>query len=767
MPSAPNRKRFSWLHFSDFHVVAHDEERLAGAQWKALLADLAALHDESGPWDAVFLAGDLTVAGQSPGFKTFNTLLEDMLGNILLLGSLPSILIVPGNHDALWPELPSELPLLFKYASTDADARRILRERSEQIDNLVKAAFASYEDWRLRAQNTIHFLQSVESRRTASGAFSTSFGAQGVRVGVVGLNTATRHLVGGDFKGRLMLDLQQLAEVCGPDPDEWARPHDFTILLTHHPPSWFEPDSRTAFLAEVAPPGRFSLHLCGSMSDETQLVRLQESPSLLVQSPTALGVETSLAPGYVAGSVEFDSGAPVLTLRPRRYDAARATYIPDPSYDPDILDEYRPSLLRSTTRRKPAPSQPAAADGAAPLALERLELKDFRSFGRFSLDFDHDSSLTGSWTCLAGINGAGKSSVLQALCLLLLGEPCIYELGGDRLERMRRWSGEGREDAELRAWLREGGRRHFLELRLTDEPLASSREAEGYRGTMLDFWRRMRSRVFLAYGATRNLSDYRDTRYSNMTPDARRLMTVFDPLTQVASAETLLEDSLSPRTPFLGIFSDLIGEVFAGELALGWRGDHFVFTGRDEVVEALDLPDGFRSSVAWLADLCAVWCEKFPERAQSATPKDIEAIVLIDEIDLHLHPSLQRVLVPRLRAALPRVQWVVTTHSPLILSSFDSAEIVALDRREPGGVRFLDRQILGFTTDQIYDWLMETPPSSAVMEEKLARRGAGPGAADDELARLIEMSPDVNAAEAAERLRRQREMIERLKSLNP
>jgi hypothetical protein len=44
-----------------------------------------------------------------------------------------------------------------------------------------------------------------------------------------------------------------------------------------------------------------------------------------------------------------------------------------------------------------------------------------------------------------------------------------------------------------------------------------------------------------------------------------------------------------------------------------------------------------------------------------------------------------------------------------------------LDRNEEGGVRELDRQIFGFSADQIYQWLMETPPQSLVIEEKLAQ----------------------------------------------
>ena len=243
--------------------------------------------------------------------------------------------------------------------------------------------------------------------------------------------------------------------------------------------------------------------------------------------------------------------------------------------------------------------------------------------------------------------------------------------------------------------------------------------------------------MILAYGASRSLSDFIDSRYSGLSPDVRRVMTLFDPLSQVTSAEVLLDKHTSEETPLLRLFKPLLRQVFGDDLGVGVRERRVVFMARGEPVEAIDLPDGFRSSIAWLADLCAAWCEKFPKRAAKGVPADIEALVLIDEIDLHLHPSLQRTLVPRLRAALPQVQWVVTTHSPLVLSSFDTAEIVALDRDEPGGVRFLDRQILGFTTDQIYGWLMGTTPTSAAMEQELARNGDLGQHSEEELVELL------------------------------
>ena len=186
------------------------------------------------------------------------------------------------------------------------------------------------------------------------------------------------------------------------------------------------------------------------------------------------------------------------------------------------------------------------------------------------------------------------------------------------------------------------------------------------------------------------------------------------------------------------------------------------FSVEDETLDAVDLPDGFRSSVAWIADLCQAWCRRYPERAHESSPADIEAIVLIDEIDLHLHMSLQRKLVPALRKALPRVQWVVSTHSPLILTSFDRNEIVALDRDEPAGVRHLDRQILGWTTDEVIKWLMDTPATSLVMEEKL-RQAERAGGDQTDLATLLETSPNVDQADASRRVAALKERLEKFK----
>jgi len=279
---------------------------------------------------------------------------------------------------------------------------------------------------------------------------------------------------------------------------------------------------------------------------------------------------------------------------------------------------------------------------------------------------------------------------------------------------------------------------------------------------MQAFWERMRSTVVVAYGATRNLSEHLDSRHAEKSEETQRQITLFDPLARIASAEALLQTHTS-ESAFTRLLQQILTAVFGQDIGINLQAGDLRFSIENEPVAAVDLPDGFRSSVAWLADLCEAWCRKFPQHAASATPADIQAVVLLDEIDLHLHPSLQRRLVPALRQALPGVQWIVTTHAPLVLSSFDRHEIIALDRSEPSGVRQLDRQILGWTADDVITWLMGADATSAALDEQMAAAEHAPGgAADRALAELLTQSPETNAEEAAQRIDRLVSRLDRL-----
>lgn len=381
--------------------------------------------------------------------------------------------------------------------------------------------------------------------------------------------------------------------------------------------------------------------------------------------------------------------------------------------------------------------------------LKALAIRSFKNIPALDLDFVHTSELSGNWTCIAGVNGAGKSAVLQAIALVLLGDRLSLVIGDQWLDRARRRTGDKAEDAEIRASVQRGV--ETLEVVL---PIGAGRidlekaipDVE-QRDKIKAFWdERERDHLLLSYGAGRNLSEYVDSRHGTKSADVKRQMTLFDPLAQVASVEVLLKQT-STHAPILVLLKRLLSVILEGTaLAVAPSEESLRFLVDGALVEASELPDGFRATIAWLADLCAAWCAKAPHEAASGDPSQIRAIVLIDEIDLHLHPSLQRVLVPRLRKALPEVQWIVTTHSPLVLSSFDKSELVLLDVKAPGGVRLLDRQILGFTMDEVYEWLMGTEPQSAVLDEIEGE----PRDTEARLARILAQSPTVSEEKARE-----------------
>ncbi len=110
-------------------------------------------------------------------------------------------------------------------------------------------------------------------------------------------------------------------------------------------------------------------------------------------------------------------------------------------------------------------------------------------------------------------------------------------------------------------------------------------------------------------------------------------------------------------------------------------------SGKDELlVPATWLSQGYQSTIAWIADLLGHIVLETGSEVEDVSLSEIQGLVLIDEIDLHLHPQWQARLVSALKNALPRVQLVVTTHSPMVLPALRREEIVMLDVDEEGNV---------------------------------------------------------------------------------
>ena len=87
-----------------------------------------------------------------------------------------------------------------------------------------------------------------------------------------------------------------------------------------------------------------------------------------------------------------------------------------------------------------------------------------------------------------------------------------------------------------------------------------------------------------------------------------------------------------------------------------------------------ELSDGYHAFIALVADI-ARRAVMLNEIDGADAPARVEGVVLIDELDLHLHPRWQRVALPRLREAFPRLQLIVSTHSPQVLSSAENRQM--------------------------------------------------------------------------------------------
>ncbi|MCP5102839.1 MAG: AAA family ATPase, partial [bacterium] len=91
-------------------------------------------------------------------------------------------------------------------------------------------------------------------------------------------------------------------------------------------------------------------------------------------------------------------------------------------------------------------------------------------------------------------------------------------------------------------------------------------------------------------------------------------------------------------------------------------------------IEALS--EGFKSTFAWLFDTIIRIVEKGGNLENAG---DITGIILLDEIDLHLHPTWQRTILPSVETLFPNIQFIVTTHSPFVVQSARKESLIALE----------------------------------------------------------------------------------------
>ena len=148
----------------------------------------------------------------------------------------------------------------------------------------------------------------------------------------------------------------------------------------------------------------------------------------------------------------------------------------------------------------------------------------------------------------------------------------------------------------------------------------------------------------------------------------------------LARNEKLEKDANQIREWFVN-FERLLGEIFQDkdlQLYFNYKDYSFKILTKGKEFKFTELSDGFAAVLDIIVDLIL----KMQHKNQLIRAYKREGIVLVDEIETHLHLELQKVIMPLLTEIFPNIQFIVTTHSPFVLSSLSNAVAFDLEHQE-------------------------------------------------------------------------------------
>ncbi|MDP5171353.1 MAG: AAA family ATPase [Bacteroidia bacterium] len=137
----------------------------------------------------------------------------------------------------------------------------------------------------------------------------------------------------------------------------------------------------------------------------------------------------------------------------------------------------------------------------------------------------------------------------------------------------------------------------------------------------------------------------------------------------------------------------------------------------DNTLLVNQLSDGEKCLLAMVGDLARRLAIANP---QLSSPLEGEGIVLIDEIELHLHPKWQRFFIHKAIEVFPNCQFIISTHSPQALGEVEGNQVRLLHQDEGGKMTFsIPDQALGFDANLILEELMDAPSQNVEIDRKL------------------------------------------------
>ena len=348
------------------------------------------------------------------------------------------------------------------------------------------------------------------------------------------------------------------------------------------------------------------------------------------------------------------------------------------------------------------------------MVIESIELKNYRCFEDIKVDF-HEKL-----TVIVGDNGSGKTSILEGIAVSL--GTMFTGLDGQvgvsinkKDARLKSYLMGESEDiqpqypVEITARGDIGGQTITWKRSLNGENGSTTvKDAKAMIDIAKEYQKRMRDGdmtlvlPILAYYGTGRLWDYHREKKNDAFKDNQKTNGYIDSLDGTANIKLMMnwfkkktiqkiQKSFDGFTGGLGLAVVCSAMATCYERITGCQNVVFDYNldtneieccymnedGLQMSIPLSQMSDGYKSTISLIADIAYRMAVLNPQWSVDAI-RNTDGVVLIDEVDLHLHPAWQHRILGDLQEIFPRVQFIVTTHAPAVISSAKSENLVIL-----------------------------------------------------------------------------------------
>ncbi len=755
----------TWLHISDWHQeVSEFRPQLVR---DALIRDIrnrSMIHPDLAKIDFIVFSGDVASSGQT---EEYSAAISQLFTPLLEACGISSdhLFIVPGNHDLDRRNFASIPAKVIDYPKSAAEVQRWLSDKPRK--KLLSNPFHAFAD----------FVASYTGQKQPDYSNICKWEKGNKHIALLGLNSAWISGRHKDSKGKiddlgfLIVGEPQISESLEKISDA-----DVKILVLHHPFDWLAEFDRIQVENRLRNQCHFIL--CGHQHKPQIEIVCASNGCMVIPAGACYNRgntdDTFYASAYNFVHLDFNAGKGVMFLR--RWSDPRNEWIEDNDSFPSgkfefslpgreaikevrvkkirakllelaskelIPDQILSSSLRIINqrleqlsnvdrKRKELLENLSTGDlkldiflamwysiqdlnkSIANLKLAKVELEQIRCFKELSVSFqERGKHRARQWTMVLGDNAAGKTTLLRSIAIGLCNE-------SDGTTLMRKLPGE---------FVRKGARKGTIKLTLWDEvgrkeytitttiERTLDSESEILRKTTDPADEFPWKDIFVCgYGTHRtSMANASYDGYSTLNS----LSTLFDSMASLQNPEVVL---LKARDR-----CDILSEALLSVLMLD-ESDSAITLPKNaqksmEIVgpwgkqPLASLSDGYLSTSQWLLDFLgwAIYAERFD------VDNVVGGILLIDELEQHLHPKWQRYIVQRLAKKLPQTQIISTTHTPLVAAAvgdIPSSSILKLshfpERQTIIGQLIKPAEFRGKRADQILAELFNLATSRSV-----------------------------------------------------